>query len=74
MNYTLTNDFHNTETTIRAGLAGKVSRRQIRRAWRKLCGVTGCVCGDAAGARGRQKWALIDHPDGSGQLILWDHQ
>lgn len=50
---TISNDFHNTETTIRV-TAGKVSRRAGLRAWQKLCGVPGCICGGQLGQRGPQ--------------------
>lgn len=57
---TLTNDFHNTEATVRpvkiteGRFAGnyKVSQRAAKTAWSKLCGIKGCTCCDAFGSRG----------------------
>ena len=46
MNLTLTNDFHNTEVTIRVTkLPHILTPSQRRRIWRKLCGIPGCTCG-----------------------------
>jgi hypothetical protein len=62
-NLTLTNDFHNTSANLRAtvlwhGMHCEVSltAHQMKRAARKLCGVTGCTCGGPAGIRGRQEF------------------
>ena len=51
---TLKNDFHNTETSIRVGANGLVSHRTGQRAWKNLCGQSGCICGGVLGQRGRQ--------------------
>ena len=60
-NVRLTNDFHNTHTTVRAtvldhGMHTEISltKRQMSRAQRALCGIDGCTCGGPAGIRGRQ--------------------
>lgn len=46
MNLTLTNDFHNTEVTIRVTkLPHILTPSQRRHIWRKLCGIPGCTCG-----------------------------
>ena len=50
----LTNNFHNTECFVMVEEDGRLSQRQIRRAWKKLCGHSGCACGDAAGCRPMQ--------------------
>ena len=52
----LTNDFHDTEINILARIpAGSdqvlITRSQVQRARRVLCGVKGCTCGDVAGCR-----------------------
>lgn len=49
---TLRNDFHGTEARVREGL---LSARQVRRAWRKLCGMQECRCSGYLGARGPQE-------------------
>lgn len=56
---TLTNSFHGTQVALRANPGEWLSRRQIQRARRALCGVKGCTCGGFAGERGPQ-WI----PDG----------
>ena len=51
----LTNEFHGTAT--RALLQdGLLNSRQVKRAWSKLCGVDGCLCGDDAGTRPGVVW------------------
>lgn len=60
---TLTNDFHNTSTTLicetLSHIYGEVTIRpsvnQIRRAKKALCGISGCTCSDDAGCRGPQQ-------------------
>lgn len=51
----ITNDYHHTSTTVRVRVLPDgtilMSPRQERRAWRKLCGITGCTCSGYAGAR-----------------------
>lgn len=52
----LSNNFHNTETTIFGEEIINtniitITRTQAIRARRKLCGVAGCTCGDVAGCR-----------------------
>ncbi len=60
MKITLTNDFHNTEATVIVNDSMMLSNSQIKRAQKKLCGMSGCECSNAAGTRGRQYL-----PDGS---------
>ena len=64
---TLINDFHNTDVTLRPR-GGWLSKDQVRRARRMLCGVTGCTCGGNAGERGKNP-QLEPHPDGSCKVI-----
>jgi hypothetical protein len=62
-NVKLTNDFHGTATTVRVAVLDfgmhqeiTLTRPQMIRAERKLCGVAGCTCGMVAGIRGRQEF------------------
>ena len=50
----LTNDFHDSAVTIRATLGQYLSKSQIQRARRTLCGNAGCTCGGNLGERGKQ--------------------
>ena len=58
--YTLTNEFHNTSTVV-VSPNGMLSRRQVRRAWKTLCGTESCLCGGEAGQRGGE-WG-VDQAD-----------
>lgn len=55
---TLTNEFHNTSVNVRATVdsTGRVTltKSQVDRAHRTLCGIGGCTCGDVAGCRPMQ--------------------
>lgn len=67
-NVKLTNNFHNTETVVHAfSRAGSgaifINRNQVNRAWKKLCGVKGCTCGDVAGCRPSQVFEYSSAPD-----------
>lgn len=61
---TLTNDFHNTKTTVRCEALSHFhseveilpTANQLKRIRKELCGTTGCTCG---GIRGIQR-----HSDG----------
>lgn len=50
---TLRNDFHNTEVNTRIRDT-RLTRRQLDRIRRSLCGIKGCTCGDSLGSRGPQ--------------------
>ncbi len=50
-NHVLYNEYHATTATVRPAWGGTLSHEQVRRAWRKLCGVAGCTCGGPAGER-----------------------
>jgi len=50
----LYNDFHGTEVTLRVK-NNIVTPCQVKRAWRELCGIKGCTCGDQLGGRGPQE-------------------
>ena len=60
---TLTNDFHNTSTTLICETLSHIwnevtiypSVSQISRAKKSLCCIDGCTCSDDAGTRGRQE-------------------
>jgi hypothetical protein len=49
---TLENTFHNTTVCVRAMPGDTLSRAQVRRAWKALCGWKDCTCGGAGGVRG----------------------
>lgn len=59
----LRNDFHNTKTTVISEVLDfgqhqeiTLSKSQMARAARKLCGIADCKCGGPAGIRGRQEF------------------
>jgi hypothetical protein len=49
---TITNDFHGTEITLIQRNGGYLTRTQILKARRTLCGISDCRCGGALGERG----------------------
>lgn len=51
------NDFHNTKTWVIA--CRPLTKAKIARIRRKLCGCSGCKCGDELGARGPQSLGYI---------------
>jgi len=65
---TLTNNFHNSEVSLRLELMEsgkykgfyKVSPNQTKQAYNKLCGISGCTCGDTFGSRGGIHLELIN--------------
>lgn len=68
MKITLTNDYHNTATSV-ITKDGALTQRQIKRAWGKLCGIQGCTCGDVAGCRPKQVESVGFDPDEGGRVI-----
>lgn len=57
----LSNDFHNSTAKIQAAFGWPLTRSQIERARRKLCGVRGCKCSDnRLGTRGHQGFEIDD--------------
>lgn len=50
----LKNDFHSTVCGVRAKLGQPLSKSQIRRTRRELCGIADCSCGGVLGERGPQ--------------------
>ena len=60
----LINNFHNTHVSVRPSAAGILSKRQAFRAWKVLCGIRGCTCGDILGTRGMYGLEVIPHQDG----------
>ena len=62
---TITNDFHNTEAKVRAGVGETVSARTAARVRRVLCGMDECRCG---GRRQIQRIALLP-PAGAGAKL-----
>jgi hypothetical protein len=54
MKVTLTNDFHGTSVTLCLPASGIMSKWQMQRARKLLCGIAECTCGGEVGERGRQ--------------------
>ena len=52
MKATLTNDFHNSQVTVRIPEDGVLSAATTKRVYRELCGSSDCECG---GIRGKQE-------------------
>jgi len=53
----LTNNFHHTRVQVNLRGNTFLSPRQVRRAWRALCGIATCPCSDGptgTGTRGQQ--------------------
>ena len=67
---TLSNEFHNTEINLIAKIDARgnvwLSKGQVSRARRTLCGIGGCTCGDAAGCRPQM---VEDQQDGSARVL-----
>lgn len=64
---TLSNSFHNTEVTLIAK-GGYLSRGQVRRARKALCGIGECCCGGSAGQRPDGQYGLEERQDGGAYL------
>ena len=56
---TLINDFHSTAANVRTA-DGWLSKGQVKRIRRTLCGIDGCTCGGELGERGAQDYAVVD--------------
>ena len=52
--FEITNDFHGRTVTLRVIPAKPLTRNQVLRAKRELCGIKECRCSDEVGARGPQ--------------------
>lgn len=68
---TIRNDFHHTETTVRVPCATRrLTRRQVQRVRRTLCGIADCRCGGVLGERGpqEQRWVAVPVEGGGVQL------
>uniref|UniRef100_A0A6H1ZC07 Uncharacterized protein n=1 Tax=viral metagenome TaxID=1070528 RepID=A0A6H1ZC07_9ZZZZ len=57
---TLSNNFHNTTTTIRLLPGEIITARRAAGIRRRLCGVQGCTCGDDLGRRGHQEKTALE--------------
>jgi len=71
MKIVLTNDFHNTSVSLIAkegSIGPKLSKNQIKRARKTLCGMARCWCGGPAGERGGN-YRVITCADGSGYVL-----
>ena len=73
---TLRNDFHNTVARVRYESGVPLSERQVRRAYRKLCGMADCSCSDSTGIRGPQDCDVSVWPEGlSGvAVVIYDEE
>lgn len=54
---TITNNFHNTSTAIRAKSGDVLSLRKCNRIKSRLCGIAGCTCSGPLGERGKQNFS-----------------
>ena len=54
MRVTLTNDFHNSKTTINLKPDQHLSARRVKAIKNRLCGVLACTCSGQIGTRGKQ--------------------
>ena len=71
MKVTLTNDFHHTKAIVLTD--GYLSISQVKRAWKKLCGIKECKCSNAVGMRGKENPIIINYYSNGGiQLHLGD--
>ena len=50
------NDFHNTEVQINLRGTRRLSKYQVKRAWKALCGIQMCECSGPAGERPAHQW------------------
>ena len=57
---TLRNDFHNTEVRLRASVGDSLTKSQVTRSRRILCGIKGCKCGGYLAERGPQEIPFTD--------------
>ncbi len=55
----LTNSYHGTATRVRVDGDGGLSRRQVARARRVLCGVTDCRCAQDEAGTHRSEWVVF---------------
>lgn len=56
---TLRNDFHNTYASVRYTPGEPLTDSQVKRAARKLCGMSDCRCSDGTGIRGPQDATVV---------------
>jgi hypothetical protein len=76
---TLTNDFHNTEATVipvlitegRFSGKYKISRKTAQRLHRELCGSKECCCGDTFGARGGNRFEIVNEDFERNYIVEW---
>lgn len=63
----LKNSFHNSEVTLVVE-NDQISAGQVKKAWKTLCGIRGCTCGNSLGMRGENPRVEINQ-DGSAYLL-----
>jgi len=62
----LVNNFHNTATRVRPTSDGILTPRQVAKAKRALCGISGCKCGvDDVSSRGGRHVVRSDNAEGT---------
>ena len=62
---TIRNDFHGTVARVQVGASGCLSKSQVNRVRRTLCGCGGCTCGGDLSERGPQQGIeIIEEPGG----------
>jgi len=66
MKVTVQNAYHNTRAVVCATPGNALTRRQVERTKRALCGVRGCLCSGPLGTRGTQTCNIIADYDAFG--------
>jgi len=70
MTFTFKNNVHNTTATVTAK-GWRISQRQLKNLWLKLCGDPACHCNDYGGLAGPNKYRLEKI---GGNLVNWGAQ
>ena len=67
---TITNDYHNSRANVRVNASGEtmLTRSTVLRVRRKLCGISGCMCGGVLGQRGNQTVEISAMADGEAMI------
>lgn len=74
----LSNDFHNTKTTVRAEVGDFISHARLKAIKARLCGAKGCTCSGSLGTRGKQAdpsiWIDMDQDQEGGIVTREDRR
>jgi len=65
----LKNDFHNSEVLLYIADGKNISKGQVKKTWKTLCGIKGCTCGNELGMRGYGNPQIEVRQDGSAYLV-----